>query len=550
MFTFSFSSAFAMTNFDGSTYPAMEIGDYDYATAVSNGVKGSVGITDAERDAYVADLEDALAELDDTAKYNGKIYCGAYLTNVENYLKEALEAAKVVSTSYGLNEIKVALKAKVDSVTIAGALLSDLRTAYSGGADYTFNLALESGTYLLPGYGYFSTGTPVTVVDVSSIRYVDVLKWMLDNGFDTKAKIESTAAKAAFEKALVKVSATTGKTAYSAPDTNTDAGMVPVYYEWVGLVTKLNQAVVTDLDTVVAADDAITDFEDKYGTASDGTYSGVAYAVADRTAKVNAAHAYYVATNLAKENDAVKALKASEYVASKDKIVALAKAVKAYEDKYDVTTGYSYTNELTAIEAAGDDALAQAKAALAGKAPQSLVVADKTKFDAFVTAYDAYKAEFNDSVYENIVTDVTIANEAYILAGKANLEYLAGDVDSSKTKLQNYLNNATLKVTTTALGNNKIRVQAKFDTDTYRDIVAQLEDGYTISYKFYHRADKATTYKAAKEKDRNYITYTSKSLKKGTKYKFRCEVIVKDAKGNVVATKDYKASTIGSRVCR
>ena len=128
----------------------------------------------------------------------------------------------------------------------------------------------------------------------------------------------------------------------------------------------------------------------------------------------------------------------------------------------------------------------------------------------------------------------------------ADADYDVKDV----TKLQNYLNNATLKVTTTALGNSKIRVQAKFDAETYKDIVGQLKDGYTISYKFYHKTAKATAFKGPKEKDRNYITYTKLSLKKGVKYKFQCGVVIKDAQGNVVAEKSYKASTTGSRVCR
>ena len=117
-------------------------------------------------------------------------------------------------------------------------------------------------------------------------------------------------------------------------------------------------------------------------------------------------------------------------------------------------------------------------------------------------------------------------------------------------KLQAYLNNATLKVTTKALGNSKIRVNARFDAETYKDIVAECGNDYTISYKFYQKSAKATSFKGPKEKSRNYITYTKASLKKGTKYKFQCEVTIKDIDGKVVATKSYKASTVGSRICR
>lgn len=173
--------------------------------------------------------------------------------------------------------------------------------------------------------------------------------------------------------------------------------------------------------------------------------------------------------------------------------------------------------------------------------------AQRTAFDALVKDY-GYD-DLND-VTSGLTYDQAAAKEAKILAAEFNMPADAEYDVKDTTKLQNYLNNATLKVTTNALGNNKIRVQARFDADTYKDIVAECGNDYTISYQFYHKTAAAKTYKASTVKDRNYITYTSKSLKKGTKYKFQCAVLIKDAAGNVVAQKDYKASTIGSRVCR
>ena len=136
------------------------------------------------------------------------------------------------------------------------------------------------------------------------------------------------------------------------------------------------------------------------------------------------------------------------------------------------------------------------------------------------------------------------------MALKANLAKLAGNAEDADAKLQAYLNNATVKVTTKALGNNKIRVNARFDAETYKDIMSLCKSSYTITYKFYHKTEKATSFKGPKEKTRNYITYTKLSLKKGTKYKFQCGVVIKDKDGKVVAEKSYEASTTGSRVCR
>lgn len=570
MFTFSFSSAFAVTNFNGQEYPAMQAGDYYVDGTVAKGTPGAMGITDAERDAYVASLEKALKTLDDDSTYDSKEYCGNHLTNVTNYVKEALEAAKVATTSTGLAQIKATLKAKVETAKTKADLISflekgkdadkqyDTETNTTG---YNLTLRLAAGTYLLPGYGYFRTTDAVKVVEIADkkIKENPALNWMLDNGYETKSQIESTAAQAALEKAVVKVSEKTDVAdIYTANVGDLTPELVAAYYEWQGYVAKLAQTVITDLDATVAVDDQMTTFEKKYMTApsNENAYGAILKDKAGRTAKVNAAHKYYTSVNFDKEYDAIKDLKSTEYVANKDKIVKLAQAIVAYEDKYDVTTSYNLLAELTAIEDAGDDAFKKAELPLASLAAESVLASQKEAVEAYASAYDAYKAEFKDAIYAGfggtakVTTDIAVATEAKILALKANLGQLKEDAEDADAKLQAYLNNATLKVTTTALGNNKIRVQAKFDAETYKDIVGQMKDGYTISYKFYHKTAAATTYKAAKEKDRNYITYTKKSLKKGVKYKFRCAVVIKDKAGNVVATKDYKASTIGSRVCK
>ena len=173
--------------------------------------------------------------------------------------------------------------------------------------------------------------------------------------------------------------------------------------------------------------------------------------------------------------------------------------------------------------------------------------AKRTAYDAFVAGYGYSKL---NSTTSGLKYDAAATAEAEILAAEHNQGADAAyDVKDTK-KLQAYLNNATLKVTTKALGNSKIRVNARFDAETYKDIVAECGNDYTFSYKFYLKSAKATSFKGPKEKSRNYITYTKASLKKGTKYKFQCGVVIKDAQGNVVAEKSYKASTTGSRICR
>ena len=567
MFTFSFGSAFAVTDFDGKNYQAMQEGDYYKDGTVTHGLAGASGITDAERDAYVAELEKAVKTLDDDATYLTKKYCGNHLTNVTNYVKDALEAAKAATTSTGLNQIKTDLAAKVATAKTKEALITALEKTgqydtANNATGYQITLRLAEGTYLLPGYGYYKTTAANDVVKISNNKIdttVKLLDWMLDNGYETKSQIESTAAQAALEKAVVQVSKkTTVDTVYVASTAVSDLTpeFVAAYYEWQGYVAKLAQTAITDLEATIAVEKEMKTFEKKYMDAPDSAYGTILTNKAGRTAKVKAAYDYYTALNFDKEYDAIKDLKSTEYLANKDKIVKLAQAIVAYEDKYDKKTAYNLAAELTAIEDAGDDAFKKAELPFATFKAESVLTSQKADVEAYASAYDAYKAEFKDAIYKGfgataaVTTEIKVATEAKILALKANLAKLAGNAEDADAKLQAYLNNATVKVTTKALGNGKIRVNARFDAETYKDIMSLCKSNYTITYKFYHKTAKATAFKGPKEKNRNYITYTKVSLKKGTKYKFQCGVVIKDKDGKVVAEKSYRASTTGSRICR
>ena len=259
--------------------------------------------------------------------------------------------------------------------------------------------------------------------------------------------------------------------------------------------------------------------------------------------------------------------------ADKATVIALYKKVMALEDSYDDVWTYVNAGCSAAVDAYDfaklEDAYkhflkkdVKAYGELAKFEEKTRGTAGKYYFDASeknVNALKAKRAAFDALVKDYGYADLSKNGMSYVDAAKAEALILAAehnmtaDADydvKDNTKLQTYLNNATLKVTTKALGNTKIRVNAQIDAESFKLIVPEMEEGSTISYQFYYKTAAAKTYKASTVKDRNYITYTKKSLKKGTKYKFQCSVIIKDANGNVVATKDYKASTIGSRVCR
>lgn len=572
MFTFSFSSAFAMTTVTNTTEPDYQIGDFYFAgPAVHSGTQGGQGVTDyeladvayklgvvakalAKDGKYTYFTDNATNDYGPTKTTRFEYFHGSHLKNVQDLVASTLETVKGAKTSYAVNYALQVLDAKVFAEDSRENLESALKTETAGiSSDITLgSLATGidgAGTYLLPGYKEFSSNDTTTVVlhsDASkaSRAYNDVLGWFFDNGFETAKQISDKKALQAFEDAVVKVSGTAGKTIYSNSALTSDA--LVLYHQANALKNAITVANVTDMDAVYTVVKAYRAFEA-------ANVEDAAYTTAPTDDSVLAAAlAYYGAVNFDKKYDAIKKMSQKEVLAAKADVVALAEAIIAFEAKYDdvidiygATKTYDLTRELGYIEAAGDDALVDAKIMLNVALPENLKAADKTAFEAYVAAYDAYKAEYSNDIYEDVNVDIDAATEAYILAGKANFDATAKEDVKDAAKVQAALNNATVKVTTQALGKGKIRVQAKIDVDSFANLTA---NGNTIEYKFYKKTAKATAYKGYSDKAVNYTTF--KGLKKGTKYNFKCAVTVKDSKGNVVATRSYLGSTTGTRTAK
>ncbi len=440
--------------------------------------------------------------------------------------------------------------------------------------DADFNLTTaKTGTYILPGCGVVANNgtnvaffenddvatltatTKILPATLSTATYNAVLGWFFDHGFETVAQItDAKKGVMALSDALVQVSNDATKTIYNttAPTTDLTSDGLVLYHQAKALKKAIEVADVTNMDATYNVVKAFRDFE-AANYPEDDAYT-------DDNTTLAAAVAYYGAVNFDKKADSIAKMSQTEVLAAKADIISLAESIVAFEKKFDKkyteldlygkTKKYDFTTQLGYIEAAGDDALTDARLALNVSLPENLKTADKAAFEAYEAAYTAYKAEFSGDIYEGVAIETSADTEAYILAGKANFDANVKEDTDAAAKLQNYLNNSTLKVTTSALGNTKIRVNARFDAETYKDIMSLCKSNYTITYKFYHKTAKATAFKGPKEKNRNYITYTKVSLKKGTKYKFQCGVVIKDKDGKVVAEKSYRASTTGSRICR
>ncbi len=477
------------------------------------------------------------------------------LTRIAKRNADTTDASKVANSLYlpGCVELKTD---QVKATVVSG----------STPADYTFALQLDKSADTKASDIFVDTPTATGAKEIRD--------WFLDNGYREAADFD--AGSRAFVAALVGVNSAYKNVAEGeavAIQKEIDKYVVAAQNSRKGLS-------ISEAEGIDALVKKINDFNDKYAGLDyaknllvDGEFKTAIWD--SGLQKVSLAANYF--DQYAAEVGAVPEVKKLTD-ADKATVIALHKKVNALEDSYAATWKYGKA-DLTKVTGTYADyerlkaaykhfleADVKAFKALENfeEVTQGTVEGTTTKyfFDASeknVGAVKAQRAAYDALVsnygYADINTNgipyTSAANsEARILAAEHNQGADAAyDVKDTK-KLQAYLNNATLKVTTKALGNNKIRVNARFDAETYKDIVAECGNDYTISYKFYQKSAKATSFKGPKEKSRNYITYTKASLKKGTKYKFQCGVVIKDAQGNVVAEKSYKASTTGSRICR
>ena len=609
MFTFSFGSAFATVSWTGEATNKYltEGGDYK---APAGSDKGEEGITEA----YRAELTSAAkAELKFVKGENTPFFApekAEAVAAIEAYI----EALKTVKTAKDADKLTKDLKSKVGTWTgsafnPAGTIeqkdtvLSKANNASTGIAaaqkagnagnagDATIDITrivnrmgTSDESLYLPGYGKLTKNDNViTASNKSELKlsgsaaakaseifvanpaagvHQNVVNWFMDNGYREKADFD--AGSRAFAAALKVVDAAYEKTVKDEFDTIQNE-----IYNYVDKDAATRRGLaISELEGVDALVKKINDFNDKYAG------YGKAFTTTEFTNNVIARLADNYFDQYYTEVSAIPEVKKLTD-ADKATVIALYKKVVALEDSYTAVwkfkassakaNAYDFAkleaaykhflkadvkafNELDSFKAyttvgTGADARAYFDAS---EKNVSAVKAKRAAYDALVSNYGY--ADLKDPAFGNYTTAVD--DEALLLAAEHNQGADAAYDVKDTQKLQAYLNNATLKVSTKALGHNKIRVNARFDAETYKDIVAECGNDYTISYKFYQKSAKATSFKGPKEKSRNYITYTKASLKKGTKYKFQCGVVIKDAQGNVVAEKSYKASTTGSRICR
>lgn len=291
-------------------------------------------------------------------------------------------------------------------------------------------------------------------------------------------------------------------------------------------------------------------------------------ALTDKAAVVAAKDAYdalpadaknYV-TNAVTLNAAVKAVeKAEAYsvagmvnalptvakltVADKEAVKAAKDAYKAYADTeaydtlgtptYDNTANklYNFDAALEKIKNLEKDAIADAYKALNNKyVADKLTAEDAAAVKALQDAIAAYIEEYAET------PSVAIENgTAKIAAVVAALAPEFGDAEAKA-----YVQDLAIAVRTAKSG-KKVKVTAKADVQTL------VDNGYTVTYKFYKSTKKGSGYKNTVNKTTN--TYTNTNPVKGKNY-YKVKLVVKNADGAVVATTPLTQCKYGVRTIK
>ena len=287
-----------------------------------------------------------------------------------------------------------------------------------------------------------------------------------------------------------------------------------------------NAIALTDAEAIKAAYDAADAFEKLPENAG-------AYVIVNKTTLTNAVAA--LEALYAKQlNDAYTEL------AKDDITIADADAVAAYNAMYDeyetFLADYSATKTLggSVTNNCFDADLLKAQVAAAKTLmialPANPTSADKAQVEAARAAYEALSLEGKSQIvgtkaYDNLID----AEEAL----EINIAF--GDAEAKA-----YVQDLAVTVRTAKVG-KKVKVTVNADVQTL------VDNGYTVTYKFYKSTKKGSGYKNTVNKTTN--TYTNTNPVKGKNY-YKVKLVVKNADGTVVATTPLTQCKYGVRTIK
>ena len=165
----------------------------------------------------------------------------------------------------------------------------------------------------------------------------------------------------------------------------------------------------------------------------------------------------------------------------------------------------------------------------ADKVKEMIAVLDVNNIDAAAVkaAREAYDALNEDYQFGGSYYDKLVALE----------KTLAGNADENAKA---YVQDLAIAVRTAKVG-KKVKVTVKADVQTL------IDNGYTVTYKFYKSTKKGSGYKNTVNKTTN--TYTNTNPVKGKNY-YKVKLVVKNADGAVVATTPLTQCKYGVRTIK
>ena len=279
-------------------------------------------------------------------------------------------------------------------------------------------------------------------------------------------------------------------------------------------------------EAVEAAFKAVTELDDNYGVAP------------SNAAKLTNAVQQLKNAVTAKLDADVKALPAKPTAADKATVDALLAEIEAYETSDMYKTGSTYATyakkadvEKVAekVRAAALNDVITAIANLPADATEAQVEAAKALYDAFVKDYtdaeEPYKAAAMVTNYDKL---------AYLEAKIKEANKFTNDDAKA------YVQDLAIAVRTAKSGKKvKVTVNA--------DVQKLVDNGYTVTYKFYKSTKKGSGYKNTVNKTTN--TYTNTNPVKGKNY-YKVKLVVKNADGAVVATTPLTQCKYGVRTIK
>ena len=484
-------------------------------------------VTVAEKAAAVAFVAQ---EIDDTVidgtvynTYNGTPYYELEWAKV----KEAIEAHKTAVTNAvttaditaadkalteALKDKNINSKETVDAMyaTAAGKLYATAQKESARIANYATYVTADK------------TGKNALVFDPDLTEYETLCGWYAANNARTADEVT-----ALYDKACASLAASKSKSEWE-----TAAAAVVTQ---IAALPKVKAITLADKEAIKAAYDAYDAITDSYKV-----YVTNASTLTKAVAQIQALEELDIEATLK-----ALPLRSTVTVADKEAVKAADAKIDAYDDTtmYSSHENYSVEDLLDKIADIESEDVANMIKAL--PAPSAIKAEDKAAIEAARAAFDAYIAEYAADYpwYANWLGASSATNvdsqgfeKTLIEAEKALAALTKFDTEDAKA----YVQDLAIAVRTAKVG-KKVKVTVKADVQTL------IDNGYTVTYKFYKSTKKGSGYKNTVNKTAN--TYTNTNPVKGKNY-YKVKLVVKNADGAVVATTPLTQCKYGVRTIK